>query len=219
MSSLQVLDIYVAGNYSYTKACIRLERLSAIYVMQISLACLIVLLSYLGSWIAPTAAPGRIALGIISILIVANNYQSVQRSLPKVAYNVFMMDFLLGALVFNVVTFISCARYPYLACSPVFVSHACQAEPCPLALRQIRLPTSQCWSTLRLSRFEKRAPPRTWTTMACSAGVSCAELCSSLARNWCALAVAPRPTHSLRQPLVFCTVRGWSSTAGAQARL
>jgi hypothetical protein len=107
VSSLQVLDVYVAGNYSYTKACIRLERLSAIYVMQISLACLIVLLSYLGSWIAPTAAPGRIALGIISILIVANNYQSVQRSLPKVAYSVFMMDFLLGALVFNVVAFIS----------------------------------------------------------------------------------------------------------------
>tara|TARA_B100000768_G_scaffold157084_1_gene154962 strand:- start:220 stop:663 length:444 start_codon:yes stop_codon:yes gene_type:complete len=127
VSSLQVLDVYVAGNYSYTKACIRLERLSAIYVMQISLACLIVLLSYLGSWIAPTAAPGRIALGIISILIVANNYQSVQRSLPKVAYSVFMMDFLLGALVFNVVAFISCARYPYLACSP-FSCHT-RAKP------------------------------------------------------------------------------------------
>ena len=80
---MQVLDIYVAGNYSYTKACIRLERLSAIYVMQLALACLIVLLSYLGSWIAPTAAPGRIALGIISILIVANNYQRSRGHCPK----------------------------------------------------------------------------------------------------------------------------------------
>ena len=109
---MQVLDIYAAGNYSFTKACIRLERLSAIYIMQISLACLIVLLSYLGSWINPAAAPARIALSIISILIVANNYQSVQRSLPSVAYSVFMMDFLLGALVFNVLAFVSCARYP-----------------------------------------------------------------------------------------------------------
>ena len=54
----------------------------------------------------------RIALGIISILIVANNYQSVQASLPSVAYSVFLMDFLMGALVFNVVAFISCARHP-----------------------------------------------------------------------------------------------------------
>ena len=112
MSSLQVLDVYVAGNYSYTKACIRIERLSAIYVVQIALACLIVLLSYLGSWINPAGAPGRIALGIISVLIVANNYQSVQASLPSVAYSVFLMDFLMGALVFNVVAFISCARHP-----------------------------------------------------------------------------------------------------------
>ena len=109
---MQVLDVYVAGNYSYTKACIRIERLSAIYVVQIVLACLIVLLSYLGSWINPAGAPGRIALGIISILIVANNYQSVRASLPSVAYSVFLMDFLLGALVFNVVAFISCARHP-----------------------------------------------------------------------------------------------------------
>ena len=58
---------------------------------------------------------------------MANNYQSVQRSLPKVAYSVFMMDFLLGALVFNVVAFISCARYPYLACSP-FSCHT-RAKP------------------------------------------------------------------------------------------
>ena len=112
MSSLQVLDVYVAGNYSYTKACIRIERLSAMYVVQIALACLIVLLSYLGSWINPAGAPGRIALGIISILIVANNYQSVRASLPSVAYSVFLMDFLMGALVFNVVAFISCARHP-----------------------------------------------------------------------------------------------------------
>ncbi len=125
--SFQVLDVYVAGNYSFTKACIRLERLSAMYIMQLALACLIVLLSYLGSWINPAAAPGRIALGIISILIVANNYQSVQRSLPSVAYNVFLMDFLLGALVFNVIAFVSCARHPLLTC-PLFVCHT-RAKP------------------------------------------------------------------------------------------
>lgn len=105
----QVLDVYVAGNYSFAKACIKLERLSTMHVMQMSLACLLVLLSYLGSWISRAAAPGRIALGIISILIVANNYQSVRSSLPNVTYSVFMMDFLLGALIFNVFFFVSCA--------------------------------------------------------------------------------------------------------------
>tara|TARA_B100000795_G_scaffold126251_1_gene94218 strand:- start:397 stop:849 length:453 start_codon:yes stop_codon:yes gene_type:complete len=108
----QVLDVYLAGNYSFTKACIKLERLSAMYVMQMGLACLIVLLSYLGSWINPKHAPGRIALGVISVLILTNNYYSVYSSLPNVAYRVFMMDFMLGALVFNVLAFVSCARYP-----------------------------------------------------------------------------------------------------------
>ena len=58
---------------------------------------------------------------------------------------------------------------------PFCVSYACQASPRPLALRQIRLPTSQCWSTLRSSRFAKQVPPLTTTPMACSTGVSCAE--------------------------------------------
>ena len=105
--------------------------------MQISLACLIVLLGYLGSWINPAAAPGRIALGVISILIVANNYQSVKSDLPDVAYSVFMMDFLLGTLGFNVAFFVACAP-PLTGMHPFLVPHACQAKPRPLALRQIR---------------------------------------------------------------------------------
>ena len=73
-----VIDSYASGNYSYAKACIRFERQSKAYLMQILLACLYVLMSYLGTWINPAATPGRIMLSVTCILIVANNFQAVR---------------------------------------------------------------------------------------------------------------------------------------------
>ena len=101
-----MLDQYSTGNYAYTKACIKFRRLTASYNIDCLFAVLFVLMSYMGSWINPSAAPGRIAVAIISVLIVANNYNSVKDRLPPVAYNVFFMDFLLGCAFFNAATFV-----------------------------------------------------------------------------------------------------------------
>ena len=73
-----VIDSYASGNYSYAKACVRFERQLKAYLMQILLACLYVLMSYLGTWINPAATPGRIMLSVTCILIVANNFQAVR---------------------------------------------------------------------------------------------------------------------------------------------
>jgi len=62
-----------SGNYSYAKACINLQRVSTEYILTLMLACMFVLMSYMGSWISPNAAPGRIALAVICVLIVGNN--------------------------------------------------------------------------------------------------------------------------------------------------
>lgn len=96
-----VTDYYPSGNYSYAKACIRFERQSSAYTQQILLACLYVAMSYIGTWINPTATPGRIMLSVTCVLIVANNFQSVKASLPLVSYNVFLLDFLFFCALFN----------------------------------------------------------------------------------------------------------------------
>ena len=101
-----MLDQYSTGNYAYTKACIKFRRLTASYNIDCLFAVLFVLMSYMGSWINPSAAPGRIAVAIISVLIVANNYNSVKDRLPPVTYTVFFMDFLLGCAFFNAATFV-----------------------------------------------------------------------------------------------------------------
>ena len=65
-----------------------------------------VILSYLGCWINPAAAPGRIALAILMVLIVANQMASVESSLPKMSYSVWLLDFMSGCLLFNISCFL-----------------------------------------------------------------------------------------------------------------
>ena len=52
-------------------------------------SCLFVMLSYCGFWINPAATPGRVALGIITILVAFNKLQSVRASVPPgISYKV-----------------------------------------------------------------------------------------------------------------------------------
>jgi len=108
IKATDLIDSYPSGDYSYAKACITFERLQASeYMNQVVLSIVFVIISYAGFWVNPAAAPGRIALGVITTLIVTNSYTSVRTGLPKVAYPVFLMDFLFGCMMFNVCAFLA----------------------------------------------------------------------------------------------------------------
>ena len=69
--------------------------------------CIIfVFLSYLGCWISPAAAPARVALGIITVLVVTGQLASVTAKLPPLSYGVWLVDFQFGCLLFNIVSFV-----------------------------------------------------------------------------------------------------------------
>jgi len=101
-----LIDSYPSGDYSYAKACIAFERRGSLNAYSFVFAIIFVALSYLGSWISATAAPGRIALAVICVLIVTNNYAAVKKELPPLGYSVFLMDFLFGCAMFNVAAFV-----------------------------------------------------------------------------------------------------------------
>ena len=136
ISATNLLDAYPAGSYSYAKACITLRRKSARNRRRLILACIFVMIAYCGFWISPAAAPGRIALGVITVLIVINNTNSVQSELPKVPYSVWLMEFLFGCAVFNIAAFVSCAR---AANTPT--RHLCADAGCPSCALRPTSPT------------------------------------------------------------------------------
>lgn len=105
-----ILDVYTSANYSYAKACVSITRNSkGSYDLTIVLSILYVLLSYCGFWISAAAAPGRIALAVICVLITVNSFYSVKSSLPETPYPVWMLIFLFGSAMFNVIAFIEYA--------------------------------------------------------------------------------------------------------------
>jgi len=69
-----------------------------------TVAVLLLLASYLGFFIAPAAAPARVALAFLCFLMVLNNLHSVLASLPPLPqnnYRIWMFDFLIGTICFN----------------------------------------------------------------------------------------------------------------------
>ena len=55
------------------------------------------------------AAPGRITLAVICVLITINSYYSVMSTLPNVSYPVWLLTFLFGSALFNVAAFVEYA--------------------------------------------------------------------------------------------------------------
>lgn len=99
-----------SGSYTYAYADITIERIDQSYVLAyITLTNLIVLMSYAGFYINPAAAPGRIALGIISTLVMLNLYNAAKSQLPPFSYDTWLTDFLFSAMCFNMTAFFSYA--------------------------------------------------------------------------------------------------------------
>ena len=72
------------GTYSYAKASVTFVRAQPENIIDryFFVGVALVFLSYLGAWINPAATPARVALSIITILTVVNNYQSLMLQLP-----------------------------------------------------------------------------------------------------------------------------------------
>lgn len=64
---------------------------------------LFVAISYCGFWINPAAAPGRITLAVICVLIVLTNLLSEMSGYPQISYAVWLRSFMTGCLIFNLV--------------------------------------------------------------------------------------------------------------------
>ena len=77
-------NVWPSGTFSYAKASIKFVRAEPETLINryFFVGVALVFLSYLGAWINPAATPARVALSIITILTVVNNYQSLTLQLP-----------------------------------------------------------------------------------------------------------------------------------------
>ena len=101
---------YGTTSYTYAKADLHLTRIDQSFVVSyVVLATLVVMMSYAGFYISPAAAPGRIALAVITVLVLNNLSNSAKGQLPPFAYNTWLTDFLFGSMLFNMWAFFSYA--------------------------------------------------------------------------------------------------------------
>lgn len=72
-------------------------------------AILVTLMSYCGYWINPAAAPARVALSVICVLVTISHRGTVLARLPRVSYALWVDSYLLMNLVFNIIAVFSYA--------------------------------------------------------------------------------------------------------------
>ncbi|XP_037071387.1 glycine receptor subunit alpha-4-like [Pollicipes pollicipes] len=81
--------MYEGANLTHTcvQATFIFDRQFSYYFVQMYLpSILIVLVSFLSFWIPVENVPGRVALGVTSLLTLATQFTTMQRSLPPVSY-------------------------------------------------------------------------------------------------------------------------------------
>jgi len=65
---------------------------------------LFVVTSYMSFWISKEAAPARVSLAILTILIAINFQSSIHKYIPQIPYSTWISGFMLGIQVFCVIT-------------------------------------------------------------------------------------------------------------------
>jgi hypothetical protein len=73
-------------------------------------AVFLVLISYMGFFIAPSATPARMTLGVITVLTMMVNMQTLLRVLPPTVKQPWLVRFLMSCLIFNVSALIELVR-------------------------------------------------------------------------------------------------------------
>ncbi|XP_050415025.1 glycine receptor subunit alpha-2 [Patella vulgata] len=75
------------GNQSCLQANVYLERNIGYYVVQMYIpSVLIVMLSWISFWLTVNSVPGRISLGVLTVLTMTTQSTGVNNSLPRVSY-------------------------------------------------------------------------------------------------------------------------------------
>lgn len=67
---------------------------------------LFVMISYCSFWINKEVTPSRISLCTVTILITISLINNVQTLVPKLDYNPWMTNFILGILMFTILTMV-----------------------------------------------------------------------------------------------------------------
>lgn len=76
-----------AGNYSCIEAIFHLERSLQFFLIQMYIpSTLIVIVSWLSFWLNANSVPGRVSLGVLTVLTMTTQSSSVNASLPRVSY-------------------------------------------------------------------------------------------------------------------------------------
>ncbi|KAL3880086.1 hypothetical protein ACJMK2_032355 [Sinanodonta woodiana] len=76
-----------SGNHSCVAAKFVLERNLGYYIVQMYVpSILVVMLSWISFWLNANSVPGRISLGVLTVLTMTTQSSSVNASLPRVSY-------------------------------------------------------------------------------------------------------------------------------------
>lgn len=104
------INEYSVGTYSYASVSFEFTRIKGIWLnVGIVFTNIFVLISYCGYWIDPAAAPARVALAVICVLVVISNLMGILRNIPAVSYSVWMTEYCVGCLFFNLVAVLTYA--------------------------------------------------------------------------------------------------------------
>ncbi|XP_060600728.1 glycine receptor subunit alpha-3-like isoform X2 [Ruditapes philippinarum] len=91
----------ITGNHSCLQADFHLVRNIGYYVIQMYVpSLLIVMLSWLSFWLNVNSIPGRVTLGVLSVLTISTQSTSVNASLPRVSYTKAIDVWMATCLVF-----------------------------------------------------------------------------------------------------------------------
>ena len=97
-----VLQVYSVGNYTYAKATLSFSRSPDVLIQTYLLPTLLmVLCGFCGFFIDPRATPARVALGMLAIVVAANNYVNLSKAVPVSPQPAWLLRVVLGCLYFN----------------------------------------------------------------------------------------------------------------------
>ena len=99
-----VLQVYSSANYTYARAQISFTRSPDVIIQAYLVPSLLfVFCSYFGFFIDPMATPARVALGMLTIVVSANNYLGLTKQLPTTLTPPWIARLVLLCLYFNVI--------------------------------------------------------------------------------------------------------------------
>jgi len=114
-------NVYVTGNFSGLTATFSLRRQNGYHLLQTYIpTMLMVSISWVSFWLDPNAAPGRITLGVTTLLTLTTLSSGIRQNLPPVSYVKaidvwigFCMIMIFGALLeFTLVNWLANKKMP-----------------------------------------------------------------------------------------------------------